>query len=74
MGKEKQRESSPGVGPPHVKELESLNLNLYIFMLIEVEGRDLQRYWVPVGALKPNKRKDLNARTATNIILVLVDG
>ena len=40
--KENQRESSPKVVPPQVKELESLNLNRYIVQLLKVEGKDLQ--------------------------------
>ena len=57
-----------------VKQLESLRLNQYIILLLKVESRDLQRYWVLIGALHPNKGKGLNACTATNIILVLANG
>ena len=55
------------------KGLESLKLNQYIVLLLEVEGGYLRRYHVPVGALQSNKGKDLTARIATNIILVLAD-
>ena len=72
--KENRRESSPRVVPPQVKDLESLKLNQYIVQLLEVEGKDLQWHQVPVEAIQLNKKKELNARTATNIILVLANG
>ena len=41
--------------------------------LQEVRDKDLLGHMVPIEACQPNKTKDLNARSATNIILVFVD-
>ena len=59
--------------PLQVKGLESLTLNQYMVLLLKVGDKGLQVHRVPIGALQPDKMKDLNAHTVTKIVMVLAD-
>ena len=74
-GKEKFRKKkfSRGVLPPKGKELGNPQLNQCTTRLEEVEGKGLIWHLVLVEALQSDKRKDSNARTVTNVILVFVE-